>query len=301
MTITIQTQVKNMNNITKLANKGKNLKGKYLSLHKLVPNMITMTALASGMTSIKFAIAEKWELAVVAVIIAACMDAFDGAAARLLNAQSKLGAELDSLSDFMCFGVAPAFTIYLWTNSAVRFGWVTALIFAMACALRLARFNIAQDEQDKSNPLNKYFTGVPAPVGAALAFFPMVLSFQIDNATNPLFIKYLSIPQVTYVWMIIVAAMMVSRIPTVSTKQIKIHNKMAVPALAVFGIVLAGLINETWPTLTIIGICYLFFMPFGVYLYNKKAQGLTVGSSDTEEDADDSDDTEDDEETVTAK
>jgi len=278
MTAVQQNKVSN-NNVTTITN----TRSKYLSVHKLIPNMITLTAMAAGMSSIKFAIVGKWELAVTAIIIAAFMDAFDGAAARLLKAQSKLGAELDSLSDFICFGVAPAFLLYLWTNSTVRFGWIASLIFAMACALRLARFNIAQDEKDKNDPLNKYFTGVPAPVGAALGLFPMVLSFQIDASTNPLYINILNMPQITYVWMVIVAAMMVSTIPTFSTKQIKIHKKMAVPALAVFTLILAGLINETWPTLTFIGIAYLLFLPAGIYLYNKKAKSLKFGSTSNED------------------
>jgi len=282
-------QVKTINNnVTTISNKNK--KSKYLSLHKLVPNMITLTAMAAGMSSIKFAIIGKWELAVIAVLIAACMDAFDGAAARLLNAQSKLGAELDSLSDFMCFGVAPAFLLYLWTDSAMRLGWITSLIFCMATALRLARFNIAQDEKDKNDPLNKYFTGVPAPVGATLALFPIVLSFQIDGYTNPDFVRYLDMPQITYAWMLVVAAMMVSHIPTVSTKQIKLHPKMAVPALAVFTMILAGLINETWPTLTFIGIAYLLFLPFGVRHHYKKVKNLRLGIAKGEDIDDDDED-----------
>lgn len=272
----------NVTNIVK-SKSTKSKKGKYLSLHKLIPNMITLTAMAAGMSSIKFAIVGKWELAVVAILIAAFMDAFDGAAARLLKAQSKLGAELDSLSDFMCFGVAPAFILYLWTDSAMRFGWITALIFAMATALRLARFNIAQDENDKNDPMNKYFTGVPAPVGALLSLFPMVLSFQIDGNTNPDYVRYLDMPQITYVWMVIVACMMVSRIPTMSTKQIKIHKNMAVPMLALFTIILAGLINETWPTLTFIGVIYLLFMPLGVRYHYKKAKNLGLGIEDDED------------------
>lgn len=267
---------------------------KYLSVHKLIPNMITLTAMASGMSAIKFAIAGKWELAVIAIIVAAVMDAFDGAAARLLKAQSKLGAELDSLSDFLCFGVAPAFLLFLWTNEMPRVGWLAALILAMSAALRLARFNVSEDEKDKNDPLSKYFTGVPAPVGAALSLFPMILMFQADEATNPLFIKILQTPWIIYVWMAVVASLMVSRIPTFSSKQIKIPRKMAVPALAVFAFMIAGLINETWPTLTAIGVLYLFMLPVGVRYHYKKALSIKMGASleENSEEDDDEDESE---------
>jgi len=271
-------------------------KSKYLSIHKLIPNMITLTAMASGMSAIKFAIGEKWELAVLAIIVAAVMDAFDGAAARLLKAQSKLGAELDSLSDFLCFGVAPAFVVFLWSNSLVRFGWLACLIFAMCTALRLARFNISEEVKDKNDPLAKYFTGVPAPVGAGLGILPMVLSFQIDATTNPIFVELLKSPIVIYGWMLVVGAMMVSHIPTFSTKQIRIPRKMAVPALAIFAILISGLINETWTTLTAVAVFYLFMMPLGVRYHYKKARSLNVGIAEGEAvEVDDSDDDEEEE------
>ncbi len=245
---------------------------KTLSLTKLVPNMITLTALAAGMTSIKFAVVGKWEEAVIAIIIAAFMDAFDGAAARLLQAETKLGAELDSLSDFLCFGVAPAILIFLWsTQSAGKFGWLVALVFAMAMALRLARFNITGDDDEaKENPLSKFFTGIPAPAGAGLAMLPMVVSFQLDGTSTQAFVEYSQKPLIVGVWMLIVAAMMVSNIPTFSTKQIKIPQKLAVPALGVFVLILAGIINETWVTLTLISVVYLFSIPFSVKAYNKR-------------------------------
>src|SRR3954469_13776029 len=151
-------------------------KPRKLSLQKMIPNMITLTAMAAGMTAIKFAILGKWDLAVLSIVAAAFMDAFDGAAARILKAQSKLGAELNSLSDFVGFGVAPAIVTFLWsTQAAGRYGWIAALIFAMAVALRLARFNVSKSEEAADDPLSKYFTGVPSPVGAGLAVLPMIV------------------------------------------------------------------------------------------------------------------------------
>jgi CDP-diacylglycerol--serine O-phosphatidyltransferase len=261
---------------------------KKLSLHKMIPNMITLTAMAAGMTSIKFAIADRWEHAVLAIVVAAFMDAFDGAAARLLKAQSKLGAELDSFSDFLSFGVAPALVLYLWMLDGLnlahaappKWAWPVALLFAMAVALRLARFNVAGDETDIKDPLNKYFTGVPSPIGAGLCILPMIVAFQVKD---PAVLKIIKDPMAIAGWAMIVAAMMVSNIPTFSSKQFRISYKMKVPALALFGILLAGLINVTWPTLALMGVTYLLMMPFGVRHYQKKQKALAAGQTDPDD------------------
>lgn len=269
--------------------------------HKLIPNMITLTAMAAGMTSVKFAIAaslgkedaeQKWQLAAGAIVVAAFMDAFDGAAARLLKAQSKLGAELDSFSDFVCFGVAPALVMYLWSLQGIgRWGWTIALLFAMAVALRLARFNILGDEKDPNDPLSKYFTGVPSPVGAGLVILPLILSFQIDRPATGIDATAASIlakPDIIGLWMLIVAAMMVSNFPTFSSKQIKVPYKMRIIMLAVFCILIASLLNEPWPTLTLLGAAYLLAMPFGLRHYNRKKAALSAGVKDPDDqDSDD--------------
>ncbi len=259
-------------------------KSRKLSFHKLIPNMITLTAMAAGMTAIKFAIVSKWEEAVIAIVISAFLDAFDGAAARLLKAQSKLGAELDSLSDFVCFGVAPALVTFLWaTHDAGRFGWIMALIFMMAVALRLARFNVAKEEEAADDPLSKYFTGVPSPVGAGLALLPMIVSFQVDQGVNPEAYAIISQPYVVGFWLVILSAMMVSHIPTFSSKQIRVPQKMSVPALAIFGIMIAGLINEPWPTLTLMGVVYLLSMLWSVRHYAEKKKSLAQGVKDPDD------------------
>lgn len=256
-------------------------KHKKLSLHKMIPNMITLTAMAAGMTAIKFAIVSKWEEAVIAIVIAAFMDAFDGAAARLLKAQSKLGAELDSLSDFVSFGVAPALVSFLWsTQNAGRYGWIAALIFMMAVALRLARFNVAKEEETGSDPLSAYFIGVPSPVGAGLAVLPMIVGFQ---SSDPTIDSIVSHPYIVGGWLVVLAAMMVSHIPTFSSKQIRVTQRMYVPALAVFGILIAGLINETWPTLTILGVTYLFSLPWSVRHFARKKKSIAQGIKDPDD------------------
>lgn len=257
-----------------------------LSIHKMIPNMITLTALAAGMTSIKFAIAAKWEHAVIAIMVAAFMDAFDGAAARLLKAQSKLGAELDSFADLVSFGVAPALLIYLWALEGAaldgaRWAWPVALVFAMAVTLRLARFNIATEEGDPNDPLHKYFTGVPSPVGAGLCLLPMIVSFQTSEAVQ----EIVKNPVIVGSWAMVVAAMMVSNIPTFSSKQIRISYKFKIPVLGFFAIVLAGLINDTWPTITLLGAAYLLTLPFGVRHYQKRAAAYAAGQKDVEVEA----------------
>jgi CDP-diacylglycerol--serine O-phosphatidyltransferase len=149
-----------------------------LTLRAMVPNAITAAALCAGLTGIRFAIAGEWEKAVLAVILAGMLDGIDGRIARLLKAQSRFGAELDSLADNVSFGVAPALILYLWSlQDLPRLGWFAALAFAIACALRLARFNARIDMADEPRKEAGFLTGVPAPVGAGLVFLPMYLWF----------------------------------------------------------------------------------------------------------------------------
>ncbi len=242
---------------------------KKVSFHRMVPNMLTITALCAGMTAVKFAISGRWEAAVLAIVAAAFIDGFDGAAARLLKASSKLGAELDSLSDFLCFGVAPAIVIYLWAiQDAGKLGWYAALAFAVAVALRLARFNSAlkSTEQDKKpdSPLTKYFVGVPSPAGAGLCITPMIIAFQLPEGPH-----LISAPKVVAPWMLFVAALMVSRIPTFSSKQIRLPQKMVIPGLALFALLFISLINEPWPTLTLMAGFYLASIPWAIVHYNR--------------------------------
>lgn len=259
-------------------------KPRKLAFHKLIPNMITLTAMAAGMTAIKYAFVEKWDYAVIAIVAAAFMDAFDGAAARILKAQSKLGAELDSLSDFVSFGVAPALVVFFWSiQNAGQFGWLTALIFMMGVALRLARFNVAKEEEATDDPLSKYFTGVPSPVGGGLALLPMIISFQLDGKTDTHLRDTISDPYAVGFWLIFLAVIMVSHIPTFSSKQIRVAQKMSVVALAVFGLLIAGLINEPWPTLTFMGVAYLLSIPWSIRHYANKKKSLAQGIKDPDD------------------
>ncbi len=250
-------------------NEDKQQKNIATSFHKLVPNMMTIAAMCAGMSAMQFAIAERWEAAVISIVIAAFLDAFDGAAARLLNASSALGAELDSLSDFLCFGIAPAMVLHLWSlHISGRWGWIVALVFAIAVALRLARFNaVSKSEVSNEEIKNGFFTGVPAPIGAGMAILPMIICFQLED-------KYISdllqSPFIISGWMLLFAGLMVSHIPTFSTKQLHLPSKMVIPALAGFGLFAAGLINAPWPTLTLMGIGYVSLIPISIFIAYKQ-------------------------------
>src|SRR5882724_12240578 len=179
------------------------------SINRLIPNVLTLAALCSGLTAIRFALHEQFPLAVVAIIVAAIFDALDGRVARRLGVTSRFGAELDSLSDFLCFGVTPALVLYMSSlKDAGALGWVVTLMFPMCSALRLARFNTALDA-DTPPPAwtGAYFTGVPAPAGALLALIPLVVSFEIEAA-------WPRHPVVVGLALVFVGGLMVSRLPT---------------------------------------------------------------------------------------
>lgn len=248
-------------------------KNKKLSFHLMVPNMMTITALCFGLTAIQFSIAGRWEIAVLSIVVAAFIDGFDGAVARLLKADTQLGAELDSFSDFLCFGVAPAIMIYLWSlHEAGRWGWMVALFFCVATVLRLARFNAtAKAPQAKKDVLDDYFAGIPAPMGGGLCLLPLVISFQSENLSWA-WTETLQTPLFIGIWTTVVAIFMVSNIPTFSSKQIHLSQKLVVPALAIFGLMAAGLINAPWPTLLIIASVYIMLIPFGILHYYRAAR-----------------------------
>lgn len=234
---------------------------KGLSISKLIPNMITVGATCAGLTGVRFALQEKWEFAVIAIIVAAVLDALDGRMARLLNSASDFGAELDSLSDFVAFGVSPALILYFWSLDALGgIGWAASLFLAICCGLRLARFNT---NIGKLPPYAyNYFTGVPAPAGAGLALLPMMGDFAYDAPIlqNPILIA---------VWCVVVALLMVSRLPTFSFKQVKIPTAAIVPILVAVGLLVAGLAGAPWRTLTMVGLIYIVSFGYSAYSYRR--------------------------------
>nr|WP_237487415.1 CDP-diacylglycerol--serine O-phosphatidyltransferase [Parapontixanthobacter aurantiacus] len=234
-----------------------------MSLRAVLPNAITAAALCSGLTGIRFAISEQWSLAIFAVIIAGVLDGMDGRIARLLNAQSRFGAEMDSLADSLSFGMAPALILYLWSLEQLsRLGWFAALAFAICCALRLARFNAQIDTDDQPHKSAGFLTGVPAPVGAGLAFLP----FYLWMATG---LEWFRNPILMGVWLTLIAFLMISNIATLSWTSIRPRRSVRLEMIALVGIFFAALLAEPWWALVAICVLYLALMPYGLWKYGR--------------------------------
>ena len=238
-------------------------KSRGLSLRAMAPNAITAAALCSGLTGIRFAISEQWAAAAVAIIVAGLLDGMDGRIARALNAQSRFGAELDSLADSLSFGTAPAIILYLWSLSAEpRLGWFAALALAICCALRLARFNAQIDMQEQPHKSLGFLTGVPAPMGAGLAFMPYYLWAATD-------LDIFRAPELVGPWLIAVALLMISSMATPSWTSLRPRRGIRLWVLAFVGLLFAALLVEPWWTLSVIGIGYLALLPFTLLRYAK--------------------------------
>ena len=234
-----------------------------LTLRAMLPNAITAAALCSGLTGIRFAIDGNWSYAILAVVLAAVLDGVDGRIARLLNAQSRFGAELDSLADSLSFGMAPAIILFLWSLSGLeRFGWFACLAFAICCALRLARFNAQIDTDDQPHKSAGFLTGVPAPVGAGLAFAPFYLwqETQLAILRDPVFMT---------IWVSVIAVLLISNMATLSWAAIRPRRDIRLGLLAIGGIAFAALMLEPWWTLTFVSAAYLALMPYALMKYGK--------------------------------
>jgi len=227
----------------------------------MIPNAITALALCFGLTGVSLAIRGDWERALGAIVLAGVLDGLDGRIARLLRAQSRFGAELDSLSDNIAFGTAPALILFLWSlQTAPRFGWIASLALAVCCALRLARFNARLDAGEQPHKAAGFNTGVPAPAGAGLAFVPIYLwlitrddRFRDWQAVMP--------------WTLFIAALMISALPTYSWSSIRIRPAWRMFALAGIALLGATLIVTPWPTLLVLAVLYLVMIPFAVAGY----------------------------------
>ena len=225
----------------------------------LLPNMITLLAVCSGVTAIRLGIEGRFELAVGAVILATVLDAMDGRIARLLKGASRFGAELDSLADFVNFGVAPGVLIYLWSLNALKnLGWIAALALAIACALRLARFNVMLDDPDAPAWHKGFFTGIPAPAGALLAITPMYLGF-LGIAPDGHTIAPAVLP-----WVLLVAFGMISRLPTFSGKTMssRIPREWVLWILAGLVFALILLISFPWTLMLLASLAYVISLPY---------------------------------------
>lgn len=232
-----------------------------LPIRAFAPNAITALALCFGLTGVRFGITGDWARAIACIVGAGVLDGFDGRIARLLKAQSKFGAELDSLSDNIAFGTAPALIIFLWSlKDAPRFGWIAALALAVCCALRLARFNARIDLNDQPHKSAGFNTGVPAPVGAGLTFVPLYL-WLISG--DDLFRSWM----VVMPWTLFIAVLLISSVPTFTWGSIRIRRGWRLLALAGIALFGAALLNEPWWTLLAISAIYMALLPFSFVSY----------------------------------
>lgn len=230
----------------------------------LVPNIVTLLALCSGITAIRFATDGRFEWAVACIVFATILDGLDGRIARLLKGTTRFGAELDSLADFVNFGVAPAVVLYLWALQGFKaLGWIVALSLALCMALRLARFNVALDDPDKPAWMANFFTGTPAPAGALLAMLPMYLGFLTDLDGPSLGLAVL-------LYTPFVGFLTVSTFPNFSGKLIgqKVRRDMVLPILIVAVLFSALLVSYPWAVLSLVGIAYLAMIPISIHQYN---------------------------------
>jgi CDP-diacylglycerol--serine O-phosphatidyltransferase len=239
----------------------------------MIPNAITALALCMGLTGVRFGIGGEWEKALGAIILAGILDGMDGRIARLLRAQSKFGAELDSLSDNIAFGTAPALVLFLWSlQHAPKFGWTAALALAVCCALRLARFNARLDAAEQPHKTAGFNTGVPAPAGAGLAFLPIFLWLVTDN---DIFRQWpLVMP-----WTLFVAGLMISSLPTYSWGSIRIRRDWRLFTLAGVAVLGAALLTAPWATLLAIAVLYLLMIPVAFASYARVKRRRASGAS----------------------
>lgn len=243
-----------------------------LGMRAVVPNAITAAALCSGLTGIRFAIVGNWEWALFAIILAGVLDGIDGRIARLLKAQSRFGAELDSLADSLSFGMAPALVLFLWSlQEAPRLGWFASLAFALCCALRLARFNAQIDTEEQPHKSAGFLTGVPAPVGAGLAFLPAYLWLASGE-------EVFRNPWLVGIWVAGIAILMISNIATLSWKSVRPRSDVRLAAIALTGILFAAVLTEPWWTLALICVVYLALMPVGIARYGKVKRRRVAGA-----------------------
>lgn len=232
-----------------------------IPLRALAPNAVTALALCFGLTGVRFGIGGEWEKAVAAIIFAGVLDGLDGRIARLLKGESRFGAELDSLSDVIAFGVSPAIILYLWSLQGLpRYGWLFALAHAVCCALRLARFNANIDVKDQPHKSAGFFTGVPAPAGAGLLMLPLYLWLWTGE-------EIFRQPWLVAPWAGLIAFLMISNLATFSWSAMRLRRGIRLGLLVAVGIIGTALMVAPWQTLSVVSIAYMLAIPFGVRSY----------------------------------
>ena len=244
----------------------------------LLPNILTLGGVCLGISSIKFSIDGNYSLAVIFILLAAILDALDGRIARLIKGTSEFGKELDSLTDFVSFGIAPVFILYFWElNNYGKLGWAITLIYSVCCVLRLARFNLTKVD-DKQIWKSNYFEGVPSPAGGILILMP--LFFELSDLNLGFDTKI-----ITPYFTVFMAILLVSKIPTLSLKKISISPKTTVFILLGIGIIFISLLNNPFKTLLVLSLVYLISIPISFIMYkNKDRKGNLETSEDEHED-----------------
>lgn len=252
------------------------LKG--ISFNRVLPNLLTLIGLCCGLTAIRFGLEGRYGAAAAAIVAAGVIDGLDGRIARLLKGTSRFGAEFDSLSDFLCFGVAPALVLYFWTLEAWRgVGYAPCLLFAVCTALRLARFNSALDAGPLPAYRQHFFTGVPAPAGAMLGLCPLFAALAAADWGVVWLASALAWPGLSALVLVGVAGLMVSQLPTWSFKNFRVPEPMLLPLLIGVGLSVAFLVSEPWAALALGGLGYLAMLPFSLRSYRRlKAEAEAI-------------------------
>ena len=254
---------------------GRRPRFRLIPVRTLLPNLITLLALCAGLTAIRLAVEDKLEWAVAAIVFAALLDGIDGRVARMLRGTSRFGAELDSLADFVNFGVAPALMLYFWgLHELGNAGWIAAMVFAISTGLRLARFNVMADDPNKPAWAANFFVGVPAPAGAITVLLPI-------------YVYFLGMPRVIFVapvalvYTLTIAFLMVSRLPVFSGKRVgkRVAPEMVLPVFVAVVLFFALLISYPWVVLTIGTVCFLASLPLGYLSYRKHERKDAAGAS----------------------
>ncbi len=240
------------------------------SFNRMIPNILTMLGLCAGLTAMRFALEGRFGAAAVAILVAACIDGLDGRIARLLKATSRFGAEFDSLADFLCFGVAPSFVLYMWSLDSLRgFGFVPCLMFSVCMALRLARFNAALDAGPHPAYTYNFFTGVPAPAGAGLVLFPLFTGLEARALGWDWLHAIVQSPAFTAPMLVGTALLLVSTLPVWSFKNFKVPKEYVLPTFLGVGLYAAILIADPWAALALGGLIYLAMLPFSARSYRR--------------------------------
>ena len=244
----------------------------------LLPNILTIGGVCLGISSIKFSIDGNYTFSVIFILLAAILDALDGRIARMIKGTSEFGKELDSLTDFVSFGIAPAFILYFWElKNYEKLGWAITLIYSVCCVLRLARFNLTK-VSEKEEWKNNFFEGIPSPAGGLLILMPLI--YELTDLEVNIDVKSLT-PYLT----VLIAILLVSKIPTLALKKISISPKTTVFLLLGIGIIFIALLFYTLETLLIFGVCYLMSIPISIVIYkNQSKKKLEKISDDHHED-----------------